>query len=101
MSNTHTAHSDQANKAAVRWLIRPVPRRCLLVPFVTTITLQHYLLPSITATVTEPSDDAEIGPALESTLLHAPVDKNSLMRVDRFRALVLKGRTAPERSRGG
>src|SRR5215217_2086465 len=36
---THTAHSDQANQAAVRWLILPTPRPCFLVPFVTTITL--------------------------------------------------------------
>src|SRR5215213_3792212 len=42
MSATHTALNDQANQAAVRWLIRPVPRRSLLVPFVTTFTLQHY-----------------------------------------------------------
>src|SRR5215204_7282466 len=39
MSTTHTAHSDQANQAAVRWLIPPTPRPCFLVPFVTTITL--------------------------------------------------------------
>src|SRR5829696_2721938 len=39
MSTTHTAHSDQANQAAVRWLILPTHRPCLLVPFVTTITL--------------------------------------------------------------
>src|SRR5918994_6267019 len=39
MSTTHTAHSDQANQAAVRLLILLTPRTCLLVPFVTTITL--------------------------------------------------------------
>src|SRR5829696_3490211 len=39
MSATHTAHSDQANQAAVRWLMLPTPRPCFLVPFVTTITL--------------------------------------------------------------
>src|SRR5918994_5312210 len=40
MSTTHTAHSDQANQKAVRLLILATPRRpCLLVPFVTTITL--------------------------------------------------------------
>src|ERR687897_1485874 len=39
MSTTHTAHSDQANQKAVRLLIPPTPRPCLLVPFVTTITL--------------------------------------------------------------
>src|SRR5215218_2224701 len=39
ISTTHTAQSDQANQAAVRWLILPTPRPCFLVPFVTTITL--------------------------------------------------------------
>src|SRR5918995_5466847 len=39
MSTTHTAHGDQANHAAVRLLILLTPRPCLLVPFVTTITL--------------------------------------------------------------
>src|SRR5215208_6348798 len=39
MSTTHTAHSDQANQAAVRWLIPLTPLPCFLVPFVTTITL--------------------------------------------------------------
>src|SRR5215207_7492457 len=49
MSTTHTAQSDQANQAAVRLLIPPIPRPCFLVPFVTTITLppspshKHYL----------------------------------------------------------
>src|SRR5215211_1626274 len=52
MSTTHTAHSDQANQAAVRLLILPAPRPCFLVPFVTTITLQDYLLPSTTTTAT-------------------------------------------------
>src|SRR5919112_2520965 len=32
---THTAHSDQANHAAVRWLIGLTPRPCFLVPSVT------------------------------------------------------------------
>src|SRR5215212_8028327 len=36
---THTAKSDQANQAAVRWLILPTPLPCFLVPFITTITL--------------------------------------------------------------
>src|SRR5918995_6409357 len=48
MSATHTAQSDQANHEAVRWLILPTPRPCFLVSFVTTITLQDYLLPSTT-----------------------------------------------------
>src|SRR5215207_3217210 len=39
ISTTHTAQSDQANQAAVRWLILATPRPCFLVPFVTTITL--------------------------------------------------------------
>src|SRR5918995_2852097 len=52
ISTTHTAHSDQANQAAVRWLIPPIPLPCFLVPFVTTITLQDYLLPSTTTTAT-------------------------------------------------
>src|SRR5215212_2812175 len=39
MSATHTAHSDQANQAAVRWLILPPLSPFSLVPFVTTITL--------------------------------------------------------------
>src|SRR5215203_6712041 len=46
-SATHTAHTDHANQAAVRRLILPTSRPCFLVPFVTTITLQDYLLPSI------------------------------------------------------
>src|SRR5215203_5913048 len=47
MSATHTAHTDHANQAAVRRLILPTSRPCFFVPFVTTITLQDYLLPSI------------------------------------------------------
>src|SRR5215211_1467786 len=39
MNATHTAKSDQANQAAVRWLILPTPLPCFLVPFITTITL--------------------------------------------------------------
>src|SRR5215216_7560835 len=39
ISTTHTAHSDQANQAAVRLLILATPRPCFLVPFVTTLTL--------------------------------------------------------------
>src|SRR5215208_2378618 len=58
MSATHTAHSDQANHAAVRWLIPPIPLLCFLVPFVTTITLPYYLHPSITTNVAEPPDEA-------------------------------------------
>src|SRR5215207_2017278 len=52
MSATHTAHTDHANQAAVRRLILPTSRPCFFVPFVTTITLQDYLLPSISTTVT-------------------------------------------------
>src|SRR5215217_5071770 len=52
MRTTHTAQSDQANHAAARWLIPPIPLPCFLVPFVTTITLQDYLLPSTTTTAT-------------------------------------------------
>src|SRR5215204_7421237 len=52
MSATHPAHNDQANQPAVRLLIPPILRPCFLVPFVTTITLQDCLLPSITLTVT-------------------------------------------------
>src|SRR5918995_3439607 len=52
MSTTHTAQSDQADHAAVRWVIPPIPLPCFLVPFVTTITLQDYLLPSTTTTAT-------------------------------------------------
>src|SRR3712207_4088346 len=57
---THTAHSDQANQAAVRRLIPPILRLCFLVPFVTTTTLQDYLLPSITTTVTGPFNEAGV-----------------------------------------
>src|SRR5215203_5571347 len=35
-STTHSAHSDQANHAAVRWLIPPPPRSRSFVPSVTT-----------------------------------------------------------------
>src|SRR5215218_86275 len=35
-SAAHTAHSDQANHAAVRWLIQVTPRPCCLAPSVTT-----------------------------------------------------------------
>src|SRR5215213_11813080 len=59
MSATHTAHTDQANQAAVRRLILPTSRSCFFVPFVTTITLQDYLLPSISTTVAkQPLDEA-------------------------------------------
>src|SRR5215216_2258625 len=58
ISTTHTTHTDQASQAAVRRLIPPTPCPCFLVPFVTTITLQDCLLPSITITVTEPPDEA-------------------------------------------
>src|SRR5215211_4154098 len=51
MSATHPAHNDQANQAAVRRLIRPIPRSCFLASFITTITLPHYPLQSITTTV--------------------------------------------------
>src|SRR5215211_6672476 len=61
ISTTHTAHSDQANQAAVRSLILPTPRPCFLVPFVTTITLQHYLLPSTTRQPLEVPSRAAIG----------------------------------------
>src|SRR5829696_3972540 len=61
MSATHTAHNDQANQVAIRQLIPLVLRPCVLDSFVTTITLQHYLLPSITATVAEPPDRAGRG----------------------------------------
>src|SRR5829696_8206309 len=55
-SATHTAH---ANQAAVRRLILPTSRPCFLVPFVTTITLPYYLLPSISTTVAkQPLDEA-------------------------------------------
>src|SRR5215217_1299976 len=47
MSATHTAHTDHANQAAVRRLILPTSGPCFFVPFVTTITLQDYLLPSV------------------------------------------------------
>src|SRR5215210_1566184 len=52
MSATQTAHTDHANQAAVRRLILPTSRPCFFVPFVTTITLQDHLLPSISTTVT-------------------------------------------------
>src|SRR5919112_1324103 len=52
MSATHTVHTDHANHAAVRRLILPTSRPYFFVPFVTTITLQDYLLPSTTTTVT-------------------------------------------------
>src|SRR5215216_1878406 len=51
MSTTHTAHIDQANQAVVRRLIPPTTRFWFLASFVTTITLPHYLLQSITTTV--------------------------------------------------
>src|SRR5215208_2902931 len=51
MSATHTAHNDHANQAAVRRFIQPIPRSWLLASFITTITLPHYLLQSITTTV--------------------------------------------------
>ena len=57
-------------------------------------------IPSITATVTEPLNEAETVPTSESTLLHAQVNKLSFTGVGRLCELVLKGRTAPGRSRG-
>jgi hypothetical protein len=50
-SATHPVHSDQANHAALRWLIPPAPRSWFLASFVTTITLPQYLLQSITIIV--------------------------------------------------
>src|SRR5918994_5434220 len=50
-SNRHTAHTDQATQAAVRWLILPIPRSCWLAPSVTTTTLQHHRLQSITTNI--------------------------------------------------
>src|SRR5215210_4141115 len=58
ISTTHTAHNDQVTLAAVRGLIPLLLRPCFLVPFVTTITLQHYLPSSITTNVAEPTDEA-------------------------------------------
>jgi hypothetical protein len=52
MSAAHAALSDQATQAAARRPIPPTPRPRFLVPFATTITLQHRLLPSHKATVT-------------------------------------------------
>src|SRR5215208_3618321 len=69
MSATHTAHTDHANQAAVRRLILPTSRPCFFVPFVTTITLQHYLLPSISITVTGRLDEAAIAPTHGSILM--------------------------------
>src|SRR5919199_6470432 len=45
ISTTHTAHNDHANQAAVRRLNPLVPRPRVIAPFVTTVTLPHYLLP--------------------------------------------------------
>src|SRR5215203_5406893 len=73
ISTTHTAHTDQASQAAVRRLFPPTPRSCFLVPFVTTITLQDCLLPSITITVTEPLHGAATGPTQQGILLCPPV----------------------------
>jgi hypothetical protein len=39
VSARESAHSDQANQAAVRRLIPPIPRLCFLAPSVTTL---HY-----------------------------------------------------------
>src|SRR5215211_740073 len=68
-SATHTAHTDHANQAAVRRLILPTSRPCFLVPFVTTITLPYYLLPSISTTVTGRLDEAAIAPTHGSILM--------------------------------
>src|SRR5215217_9310956 len=64
MSATHTAHTDHANQAAVRRLILPTSRPCFFVPFVTTITLQDYLLPSISTE--EGPGSSEPGPSSAS-----------------------------------
>ena len=52
MSAAHAALSDQATQAAARRPIPPTPRPRFLVPFATTITLQHPLFPSYKAAVT-------------------------------------------------
>src|SRR5215208_7009184 len=75
MSATHTAHTDHANQAAVRRLILPTSRPCFFVPFVTTITLQDYLLPSISTTVTGHLDEAAIAPTHGSILMCPPVSE--------------------------
>src|SRR5918998_1118905 len=59
-SATHSAHSDQASHEAARWLILPAPRPCPLAPSVTTPTLQHYRLPSVTTTVLWPRGGNEL-----------------------------------------
>jgi hypothetical protein len=46
------AHSDQAIRVAVRRLIPPTPRSSSLTPSLTTLTLQHDRLPSVTTNVT-------------------------------------------------
>ena len=51
MSDTHAAHAGQASQAAARRLFPPTPRSWFLASFVTTITLPHYLLQSISTTV--------------------------------------------------
>ena len=60
MSTTHTAHSDQANQAAVRRLIRPTPRSLFPCPFRHNLTLQHYRLPSVTTNVTKQKIQGEL-----------------------------------------
>src|SRR5829696_5078087 len=78
MSATHTAHTDHANQAAVRRLMLPTSRPCFFVPFVTTITLQDYLLPGTPTTVPYSLNSAGIGPTSESTDLHTLADKGQI-----------------------
>ena len=40
MNTTHSAHNDQANHAAVRWLNPPIARSRVIAPFVTIFSLQ-------------------------------------------------------------
>src|SRR5918998_2958497 len=50
-STTHNTHSDKASTVAAWVLLPPTTRSCSLAPSVTTLTLQHYRLLSVTKSV--------------------------------------------------
>jgi hypothetical protein len=58
VSARESAHSDQANLAAVRRLIPPIPRLCFLAPSVTTLlfstTVSQVLRQTLRGSVSEP-----------------------------------------------
>src|SRR5215218_1471459 len=78
MSTTHTAHSDQANQAAVRCLIGLDSSSLSPCPLCHNPTLQHYRLPSVTANVTKQNIQGELR---RMPLPRTPVNEINIARL--------------------